>query len=144
VAANITPDNDTGIGKWSDKQIVNAIRSGKRPEGTLIGPAMPIVFYRNMWDSDVLATVAYLRPVKAVNHAAEKSVYKSPLPESYGPTVDHVASVPMGDQVAYGANLASIGHCMACHTPMVNDKLDMTRAGAGGGDASYEHLGVGR
>jgi hypothetical protein len=50
----------------------------------------------------------------------------------------------MGDQVAYGANLASIGHCMACHTPMVNDKLDMTRAGAGGGDASYEHLGVGR
>jgi hypothetical protein len=133
VAANITPDNDTGIGKWSDEQIVNAIRSGKRPEGTLIGPAMPIVFYRNMWDSDVLATVAYLRPVKAVNHAAEKSVYKSPLPESYGPTVDHVASVPMGDQVAYGANLASIGHCMACHTPMVNDKLDMTRAGAGGG-----------
>jgi hypothetical protein len=48
VAANITPDNDTGIGKWSDEQIVNAIRSGKRPEGTLIGPAMPIVFYRNM------------------------------------------------------------------------------------------------
>lgn len=132
VAPNITPDDDTGIGKWTDAQIVNAIRNGKRPDGTVIGPAMPIVFYRNMSDSDVLAIVAYLRSVKAVNHAVEKSIYKNPLPESYGPTVDHVASAPMSDQVAYGANLASIGHCMACHTPMVNGKLDMTRAGAGG------------
>jgi hypothetical protein len=65
VAANITPDNDTGIGKWSDEQIVNAIRSGKRPEGTLIGPAMPIVFYRNInpegvskWtDTEVKSTI---------------------------------------------------------------------------------------
>ena len=100
--------------------------------GTVIGPAMPIVFYRNMSDSDVLAIVAYLRSVKAANHAVEKSTYKNPLPESYGPTVDHVAGVAMSDRAAYGANLASIGHCMACHTPMVNGKLDMSRAGAGG------------
>ena len=132
VAPNITPDNDTGIGKWTDEQIVNAIRNGKRPDGTVIGPAMPIVFYRNMSDFDVLAIVAYLRSVKAANHAVEKSTYKNPLPESYGPTVDHVAGVAMSDRAAYGANLASIGHCMACHTPMVNGKLDMSRAGAGG------------
>ncbi len=132
MAPNITPDNDTGIGQWSDDQIVNAMRNGKRPDGTVIGPAMPIVFYRNMSDSDAFAIVAYLRSVKPVNHAVEKSTYKNPLPESYGLTVDHVASVPAIDQIAHGANLASIGHCMACHTPMVNGKLDMTRMGAGG------------
>jgi Cytochrome c len=38
----------------------------------------------------------------------------------------------MSDQAAYGANLASIGPCMACHTPIMNGKPDMTRAEAGG------------
>jgi mono/diheme cytochrome c family protein len=132
VASNITPDNNTGIGSWTDEEIINAIRNGKRPDGTMIGPVMPIVFYRNMSDTDVIAIVAYLRSVKPINNKVEKSKYKSPLPESYGPRIDHVADVPKGDQIAYGAYLASIGHCMACHTPMVNGKLDMTRVGAGG------------
>src|SRR5271157_4111013 len=34
VAPNITPDDDTGIGKWTDEQIINAIRNGKRPDGS--------------------------------------------------------------------------------------------------------------
>jgi mono/diheme cytochrome c family protein len=132
VAPNITQDNDTGIGKWTDEQIINAIRNGKRPDGTSIGPPMPVVFYRNMSDSDVLAIVAYLRSVKPINHKVEKSTFKNSLPDSYGPTIDHVADIPTGNKVASGANLASIGHCMACHTPMVNGKLDMRRVGAGG------------
>ena len=132
VAPNITPDNDTGIGKWTDEQIINAIRNGKRPDGTTIGPVMPVVFYRNMSDSDVVAVVAYLRSVKPINHKVERSTYKNPPPDSYGPTIDHVADILTGNMVASGANLASIGHCMACHTPMANGKLDMTRVGAGG------------
>jgi mono/diheme cytochrome c family protein len=93
VAPNITPDNDTGIGNWTDEQIVNAIRNGKRPDGTTIGPPMPIGFYGNMSDSDVLAIVAYLRSVKPINHKVEKSTFNVPLPESYGATVTHVTDV---------------------------------------------------
>ena len=57
VPSNITPDKATGIGNWTDDQIINAIRNGKRPDGTTIGPPMPIAFYRDMSDDDVQAIV---------------------------------------------------------------------------------------
>src|SRR6516225_7141979 len=41
VVPNITPDPDTGIGRWSAAEITAAIRDGRRPDGTLIGPVMP-------------------------------------------------------------------------------------------------------
>jgi mono/diheme cytochrome c family protein len=132
VAPNITPDNETGIGKWTDEQIINAIRNGKRPDGTTIGPPMPVPFYRDMSDTDVLAIVAYLRSVKPISHKVEKSSYKIPLPDSYGPTVTHVADMPDGSKVDRGRYLAGIGHCMDCHTPMVNGRLELTRIGSGG------------
>src|SRR5262249_15872167 len=58
VSPNVTPDAETGIGKWTDAQIVAAIREGKRPDGTIIGPPMPIALYRAMADDDVNAIVA--------------------------------------------------------------------------------------
>ena len=133
IAPNITPDKATGIGNWSDEQIIDAIRNGKRPDGTIIGPPMPIDFYRNMSDTDARAIVAYLRSVKPIEHRVEKSTYKIPLPPSYGPTVTHVADVPMSNKVAYGHYLANIAHCMECHTPMSpKGELELTRIGAGG------------
>jgi mono/diheme cytochrome c family protein len=133
VASNITPDKATGIGGWSDEQIIDAIRNGKRPDGTIIGPPMPIDFYRNMSDSDARAIVAYLRSVKPIEHRVAKSTYKMPLPSAYGPTVTHVADVPAGNKVAYGHYLSNIAHCMECHTPMSpKGEPDMTRVGAGG------------
>jgi mono/diheme cytochrome c family protein len=133
VAPNITPDKETGIGNWTDEQIVNAVRNGKRPDGTTIGPPMPIPFYRGMSDTDVHAIVAYLRSVKPISHKVEKSTYKIPLPVSYGPVVTKVPDVPRTDKVAYGKYLATgLGVCMDCHTPMVNGRSDMARMGAGG------------
>lgn len=132
VAPNITPDDETGIGKWTDAQIVNAIRNGKRPDGTTIGPPMPIDFYRDMSDTDVLAIVAYLRSVKPIRHQVEKSTFHIPLPDSYGPVVTHVADVPRSNRIAYGEYLADIGHCMECHTPLTKGRLDLSRIGAGG------------
>jgi mono/diheme cytochrome c family protein len=134
VAPNITPDRETGIGRWTDAQIIAAIREGKRPDGSTIGPPMPIGMYRNMSDRDVRAIVAYLRSVKPVHHVVAKSAFKIPLPPSYGPPVTHVAEVPRKDKVAYGHYLASaLGHCIECHTPRLeNGMLDMTRVGAGG------------
>src|SRR5258708_38986913 len=87
ISPNMTPDIETGIDNWTADQIVNAIRNGKRPDGTTIGPPMPIAFYRNMSDSDVRAIVAYLRTVNPIKNKTEKSTYKIPLPAQYGPTV---------------------------------------------------------
>ena len=71
IAPNITPDPKTGIGRWTQAQIVNAIRNGKRPDGTIIGPPMPIEYYRNLSDSDARAIVAYLRTVKPIKNKTE-------------------------------------------------------------------------
>lgn len=133
-ASNITPDPETGIGRWTDEQLVTAIREGKRPDGSLIGPPMPFGFYRGLSDGDLRAIVAYLRSVPPVRHSVPKSEYRMALPAAYGPPVGMVAEVPRTDPVAYGAYMAGpLGHCMECHTPMLPDgQLDMTRMGAGG------------
>jgi mono/diheme cytochrome c family protein len=133
VPGNITSDRETGIGAWSDAQIIDAIRNGRRPDGTLIGPPMPIAFYRDMSDSDAQALVAYLREVRPASNKTEKSTYKIPLPASYGPAVTHVADADAADKLAYGRYLATgLGHCMDCHTPLVRGRNDMARMGAGG------------
>ena len=63
--ANITPDPDTGIGTWTDEQIITAIREGKTPDGRIIWPPMAVPTYNNMSDDDVKAIVAYLRTLQA-------------------------------------------------------------------------------
>jgi len=133
-APNITPDAETGIGTWTDEQIVEAIRNGKRPDGTTIGPPMPIGMYRGLSDQDVKAIVAYLRSVPAVRNEVPKSRYDFPLPDSYGPSVSHVPEPDRSDMVAYGAYLAGpAGHCIECHTPMVDGHFDLENSlGAGG------------
>jgi mono/diheme cytochrome c family protein len=143
IPGNITPDKETGIGNWTDDQIVDAIRNGKRPSGTIIGPPMPIAFYRGMSDSDVRAIVAYLRTVPAISNKVEKSTYKIPLPPSYGPPVTHVPDVPSTDHIAYGKYIATgLGHCMDCHTPLVQGRNDMTKLGAGGNSFGAPNGGV--
>lgn len=132
-APNITQDRETGIGAWSDEEIMRAIREGVRPDGTIIGPPMPIPSYRNMSDSDARAIVAYLRTVKPVRNSVPPSVYNIPLPESWGPPLESVSDVSRNDVLAYGTYLGNaLGHCMECHTPMVEGRFDFSRTGAGG------------
>jgi mono/diheme cytochrome c family protein len=131
---NITPDPETGIGNWTDEQIVTAIREGRRPDGSMIGPMMPIGLYRGISDTDVRAMVAYLRQVPPVRHEVPRSVFNIPIPPGYGPPVAHVPDVPRDDPLAYGAYLAGpVGHCIECHTPMSETGPDFeNRLGAGG------------
>lgn len=119
---NITFDKETGIGGWTDSQVIAAIREGRRPDGSIIGPPMPIGQYRGMSDRDAQAIVAYMRTVKPVKYKVPSSKYMIPLPPSYGPPVGSVSEVPRDDALVYGAYLAGpLGHCKECHTPM-NDK----------------------
>ena len=135
VAPNITPDPETGIGRWTQAQIVNAIRNGVRPDGTIIGPPMPFSAYDDLSDRDANAIAAYLRTMKPIRHTVAKSQYKIALPESHGPTVTHVEEPKRADRLAYGAYLAGpVAHCIGCHTPLREggQQLDRKRAFAGG------------
>jgi mono/diheme cytochrome c family protein len=122
VVPNITPDPETGIGKWTDAEIIAAIREGKRPDGSLIGPAMPSRFYRGIGDEDASAIVAYLRSVPPLhNPITAKSHYDRPLPPSWGPPVTAVRAPSKDDKIAYGGYLAGpVGRCMDCHTEQHN------------------------
>jgi cytochrome c553 len=133
VTANITPDKDTGIGHWTDAQLARAIREGVRPDGSLIGPPMPMAFYRHLGDSDLAAIVAWLRAQPPVANKLEKSVYRMPLPPAYGPPIQSVKAPAPKDKLRYGEYLARIGHCMDCHSPRGEDgRLVTTQLGAGG------------
>jgi mono/diheme cytochrome c family protein len=96
VAPNITPDRDTGIGKWSKADIIVALRNGKRPDGSIIGPPMPIPMYRQLSDQDATAIATYLFSLPSVKNSVQNSQYKIKLTE-YGPPVTHVdAFGPIG------------------------------------------------
>jgi mono/diheme cytochrome c family protein len=134
ITPNITSDPETGIGRWTDDEIVQAIREGRSRDGKTLGPPMPFELYRRLSDSDVRAMVAYLRTVPAVRQVVPRSQYKIPLPPAYGPPVGSVPEPSRQDPVKYGEYLAGpVMHCMACHTPMFPDgRMDTSRMGAGG------------
>ncbi len=130
-AANITPDMETGIGGWSDAEIIRAIREGVASDGTIIFPPMPVPTYNNMSDDDVKAIVAYLRTLKPVKHEVSESTWN--MPQQAMPPAKGLPAPDRADPVAYGGYLANaVAHCFECHTPMGPQGPDMTRAGAGG------------
>ena len=133
VAPNITQDRETGIGAWTDGQIAAAIREGHRPDGSLIGPPMPVESYRGIADRDLAALVAWLRTVPPVRHAvAERSSYPFALTSHGGP----VASVPPPENtpVARGRYIAvNLAHCMDCHSAQLSEgRADPNGRGARG------------
>ena len=67
--ANLTPDADTGLGRWSVQDFKNTIRTGRRlGRGREILPPMPIPVYKNFTDADLEAIYAYLRTIPAVRN----------------------------------------------------------------------------
>nr|MBO2513716.1 cytochrome C [Gammaproteobacteria bacterium] len=132
-APNITPDVETGIGSWTDEQIIRAVREGIRPDGSVMGPPMAYPFYRDISDRDMRAIVAYLRSVKPVRNEVPRSTYRIELPPNWGPPVGSVPEPDKNDKVAYGRYLThTLGHCTDCHTPLVEGRHDFSRIGAGG------------
>lgn len=65
---NLTPDAETGLGKWSDDEIIIAFTTGTRPDGRQLAPAMPWMSYGHINADDATALVAYMRSLKPVSH----------------------------------------------------------------------------
>ncbi|WP_424812874.1 c-type cytochrome [Roseococcus sp. YIM B11640] len=132
VIPNITPDRETGIGAWTDADIERAMRQGVRPDGTLIGPPMPIALYRGISDPDMAAIIAYLRSVPPVSNAiAERSSYPFPLQALPPPGA---VPPPADDPVSRGAYLVGpLGHCLDCHSSHTADgRIDPAKPGGQG------------
>ena len=72
--ANITPDVETGIGRWSDQQIANAIRAGIGRHGTRRIAVMPWQAYARVSDEDIEAIIVYLRGIEAIAHRVPDEV----------------------------------------------------------------------
>lgn len=67
---NLTPDKATGLGNWTRDQIVAAFTTGKRPDGRILGPAMPWNDFANLSKADADAIADYLQSLPAVSHRA--------------------------------------------------------------------------
>jgi mono/diheme cytochrome c family protein len=131
--ANITPDPETGIGKWSADDIRHALRTGMRPNGLQFAPIMPYAYYKVFTPSDIDAVAAYLRSVPAVSNKVQAPVYKAALHPESPPGADRPMSEDdLRDPVKHGFYLVTIAHCMECHTPIVNDHHDFQNLGKGG------------
>lgn len=115
ITANITPDKDTGIGSWTDAQIITAIREGKTPDGKVIFPPMPVPTYNSMSDADVKAIVAFLRTVKPIHNEVPESKYK--VPQQAMPPAKGLPAPSPKDKVAYGGYVVNaLAHCFECHS----------------------------
>jgi mono/diheme cytochrome c family protein len=143
VAPNITPDPETGIGRWSDGQFDAAIREGLRPDGSHLYPAMPYNDYTKMSRDDVLAIRAYLNTVTPVRNAVVANTLPFPFNIRAAMRVWNALYFTEGDfrpdpkqsaEWNRGAYLVDgPGHCGACHTPKTflgGDKIAQYLEGA--------------
>ena len=133
-APNITPDKETGIGKWSDGDIKRLLRKGIKPDGTVIATIMPTGFYEIITKKDMNAIVAYLRTLKPIKNKVPDPVYKMKQVRQIFPGAARRDREAMfSDRIKHGFYLATIGHCMECHTPMVRGRHDWAKdLGRGG------------
>ncbi|WP_216856097.1 c-type cytochrome [Acidisphaera sp. S103] len=76
VGPNLTPDKETGLGKWTAQQIVTAITKGERPDGRILAPSMPWRGFSALTQPDALAIAAYLKTLPPV---------KNKVPGPFGP-----------------------------------------------------------
>jgi mono/diheme cytochrome c family protein len=131
---NLTPDLETGLGRWTEEQIVTALREGRTPTGDVLRPPMPIPLYRGISDRDARAIAVYLRSLAPVESEVLPSEYSIPTPSGYGGPVGTIPDPDPADKVGYGHYLVQLGHCMLCHTPRdANGRPDLEhRSGAGG------------
>jgi mono/diheme cytochrome c family protein len=124
---NITPDPETGIGRWTDAQFLRALREGRRPDGASYFPVFPYPSFTNISDADVLAVKAYLfslKPARQTNRAHDvalpfswrflqngwRSLFFREGPFRADPS--HDAAYNRGAYL-----VTALAHCGECHTP---------------------------
>ena len=124
---NITPDPDTGIGRWSDADFVNALRNGVAPDGGHLFPVFPYPSFTKMTDQDMLDLKAYLFSLPPVVHPNKEHDVDFPFGWRFTLGVWKMLNFDAGPYVPdpkqsaewnRGAYLVqAVAHCGECHTP---------------------------
>jgi mono/diheme cytochrome c family protein len=126
-STNISPDPETGIGAWSEREFLNSMRHGVRPDGTHLYPVFPYTAFSKVSNADVAAIFAYLQSIPAVSQPAFENDVAFPF--SLRPLLAvwkalffrpgaFEADPAQSAQWNRGAYLVeALAHCGACHTP---------------------------
>ena len=141
-STNITPDRDTGLGRWNADDFYRALHEGVAPGGKHLYPAFPYVYFRNITRRDSDDLFAYLRTVRPVHRAATPNRLIFPLNLRFvlvfwnwlyrNESAPHIppdasAAWKRGEYLVNG-----LGHCAACHTPkglLFGDRTGLPLAG---------------
>ncbi|KJC53887.1 alcohol dehydrogenase [Bradyrhizobium sp. LTSP849] len=126
--SNITPDSETGIGKWSADDFYRTMHNGRFPDGGLIYPAMPFASYTKVTRADSDAIFAYLRSIQPVNQKNKPHELRFPYDNrqlilgwrtlffsegEFKPDASKSAEWNRGAYLVEG-----LGHCGMCHSPI--------------------------
>ena len=117
-ASNLTPDPETGLGSWTDGEILRAMREGVDREGNALFPIMPYGHFSHMSDEDAKSIVAYLRTIRPQRYDEPKKALNMPLPfvEKFAPAPIVAPVLPPAPNER-GKYLTTIAACAECHTP---------------------------
>jgi len=124
---NITADPDTGIGKWTDEQFVNALHNGLDEHGRNMYPAFPYTSYTKLATDDVLAIKAYLFSLEPVPNRRPRADLMWPVSQRslvglwnklfFKPGRFEADSSKPADWNRGKYLVEALGHCGECHTP---------------------------
>ena len=128
---NITPDKETGIGKWTEEDFIRALKQGRDPQGRNYFPVFPYVYFSKLTDEDAKALYAYFMSIPAV------SLKNKGLPFPFGVPGARFSLwgwnllffFPEDKAITYQSDqspewnrgkyiIDSLGHCSMCHTPL--------------------------
>jgi mono/diheme cytochrome c family protein len=148
-SSNITPDPDTGIGRWSEAAFRRAMRSGVDRAGRHLYPTFPYDHFTNVTDEDDRALYAFLMTRQPVRAPARANDLSFPFnqrvvvagwkllflrPETYRPDNTQSADWNRGAYLVEG-----LAHCGACHTPRNALGAERVSASFSGGDVDNWH-----
>ena len=117
---NLTPDQGTGIGNWTDDQLARAMREGIGHDGRVLTTMMPYQWFSRMSDEDVASIIVYLRSLPPVHNPLPRM--RLPLilrlldPSYPEPITSSVPQPDLSDPVRRGAYYIALGKCFDCHT----------------------------
>lgn len=115
VAPNITPDNETGAGNWTDDTLGRAIREGISHDGRVLDDQMFYASYRFLSDEDLAAVIVYLRSLKPIHNPLPQTKLEK-YPDPPAPLMQPVLEPDQSTPVARGRYLVRVGTCLGCHT----------------------------
>jgi len=126
-SVNITPDRNTGVGRWSEQDFYNAMHSGVSSDGTHLYPAFPYPWFTKLARTDVDAIWTYLKTLTPVNQGDKKNQlpwvlrWRGEMAGWNGLYFDqgeYKNDPAQSAQWNRGAYLVDgLAHCGACHTP---------------------------